>query len=118
MVPLAIPMPTWAGSVLAHFGAVFSTVSTGFWSSELSPRCGQGILGVSYGAKNLSCVTQLPVKHGNRAPSLLGASLALREVRAVLFLFDSTLGYPGEGPEWQEYVKRLEENDPTLRDLR
>ena len=63
----------------------------------------------------LSCVTQLPVEHGNLAPSLLGA-VAL--VRALRFLFDSTLGFPGEGPTWQEHVKRLEENDPTLTELR
>ena len=71
---------------------------------------------VSYDVIELNVsLVQFPVEHGNLGPSLLGA-FAL--VRAVLFQFDSTLGYPGEGPEWREYVTRLKENDPTLTDLR
>ena len=92
---------------------MLATLSAGY-CSELS--CAPEIpsaLGL-YGIMQLSSVTQLPIECGNLAPSLLGA-VAL--VRALRFLFDSTLGFPGEGPKWQEHVKRLKENDPTLVEL-
>ena len=112
-VPPATPMLPWlpAACLLISVPAT-ARVSTA-WSSELPP----GIPGNSgvYGVMQLSCVTQLPLEHGSLALSLLGA-VAL--VRALRFLFDSTLGFPGEGPAWQEHVKPLKENDPTLTELK
>ena len=105
-------MPTWLPAVSLLI-SVLATLST-TWSSELS--CAPGIPGVPFGVNKMNCVTQLPVEHGNLAPSLLGAAAL---VRALRFLFDSTLGFPGEGPPtWQEHVKRLKENDPTLTELK
>ena len=79
----------------------------------LSPRRSTSGL---YGVGRLNCITPLPVAQNNIAPSLLGAVIGL--VRAPRFLFDSTLGFPGEGPEWREHVERLKENDPTLTELK
>ena len=66
----------------------------------------------------LCCVTQLPIEHGNFAPSLFGA-VALVTRRALRLLFDNTLGFPGEGPTWLEPVLfKLKGNDPTLTELK
>ena len=112
VVPPTTPMPTWLPAACLLI-SVLATLSTD-WSSELS--CAPGIPGASgpYDVMQSCCVTQLPLENGNFAPSLLCAVALVR----ALFLFDSTLGFPGEGPTWQAHVKRLEENDPTLTELK